>query len=140
MSLPVFPASLDRPLRDNFNQGLGDNRRMFAPEAGPLVPRPRFSRVADPVSMMLDVSRQQRAVFEQFWADDTRRGSLPFLMPDPGTDGWPLLDANGAPMLTAGGQPILLAKTWVCMFSDQVPAITAYGNRWRIAFGIGVLP
>lgn len=140
MTLPVFPASLPKPMRSGFSQGIGDNRRLTAPDAGPIVPRARFSSVADPVSMTLDVSRDQRAVFENWYFSEVKRGVLPFLMPDPGTDGWPLLDSNGQPILLDDGQVLTLAATWLCMFSDKVPQYTVVGVRWRIAFGLSVLP
>lgn len=142
MSLPVFPATLRGPLREGFSHGYGDVRRMFSPEAGPLVPRARMSQVAEPVSLTLDLARAELAVFETFWLSDTRKGSLPFLMPDPMTDGWYLLDPQGEPMLLADGSPILLAKTWLCLFGEKPPVVTPAQRRtrFRVAVSISVMP
>lgn len=142
MSLPVFPATLRGPLREGFSRTYGDVRRMFSPEAGPLVPRPRMSQVAEPVSLVLDLNRADLALFETFWASDTRKGSLPFLMPDPATDGWYLLDPDGDPLLQADGTPILLAKIWLCLFGEKPPVVTPAQKRtrFRVALSISVMP
>lgn len=115
---------------------------MFAPEAGPLAPRSRMSLVADNVALTLDLDRDGLAVFETFWGAVRGRGALPFLMPDPATDGWPLLDAGGQPLLMGDGTPILLAKMWVCLFGERPPVVTPdqRRTRFRVAVSISVMP
>lgn len=142
MSLPVFPATLRGPLREGFSRTYGDARRVFSPESGPLVPRPRMSLVAEPVFLVLDVNRADLAFFETFWLLDTRKGSLPFLMPDPMTDGWYLLDADGESILLADSSPILIAKTWLCLFGEKPPVVTPAQRRtrFRVAVSISVMP
>jgi hypothetical protein len=141
MTLPLFPPELEyRPLRETFSIGTGDTRRLFQPDSAPLAPRARYSTAARPVAMTIEADRNGLAVFDHFYEVTLGNGARPFLMPDPATDGWPLLDADGAPMLMGDGTPILLAATWVCLFSAAVPVRTPVGNRFRIAFGIGVMP
>jgi hypothetical protein len=61
-------------------------------------------------------------------------------MPDPTTDGWPLLDQDGAPLTTEGDVPILLAETWLCLFGDRLPAASIAGLHFRVSMTILVLP
>lgn len=140
MTLPVFPPILDRPLREGFSIASGEARRLFEPEAAPVQPRARYSRVAKPVSMSLITDRNGLAIFNRFYEVTLINGALPFLMPDPITDGWPLLTADGFPLLTGAGQPILLAATWVCLFGKNLPMRVPVGVGFRISFSLGVMP
>jgi len=79
-------------------------------------------------------------VFDTFFQDQTRHGALPFYMPDPTTDGWPLLLADGRPFLTSEGKPILLAARWLCLFGDTQPAVGVVGIEFRINFNVWVMP
>lgn len=67
-----------------------------------------------------------------------------FWMPDPTTDGWPLLTSDGKPMLIAGGPqdglPILMAGRWLVTFGKNLPAETVIGVDFRMSFGVEVMP
>lgn len=141
MTLPTFPAELDKPMRDSFAMGTGETRRLFQPEAAPLVPRARYSTASKPVAMTLIVDRNGLAVFDNFYQYTLGNGASPFLMPDPSTDGWGLLDADGNPLLLGGdGAPLLLAATWVCMFGAGLPERRMTGRNFSISFGLAVMP
>jgi len=140
MSVPQFPPELDRPLRDGFSLDDGETRRLFQPDAAPLVPRARYSSAARPVAMTLILDRNQLAIFDRFYNDELGRGARVFIMPDPTTEGWPLLAADGAPLLTADGRPILLAGTWLCLFGKSLPSRRPVGVSFSVSFTLGVLP
>ena len=140
MSLAVWPADLPKPQRDGFQVQIADPRKRKAAETGPPGYRRRWSSVARNVALSIDVTRSGKAVFDTFYDDETRMGSLPFQMPDPLTDGWALLDATGKAVLTEEGAPILLSEQWLCLFGDETPVQSARGNRFVIAFSVTVMP
>lgn len=137
----VWPSDLPRPRRDGHRSQPMDPRLRKSPETGPPGWRRRYSSVARSVALVLDLSRAQKAVFDNFHAEATAYGTLPFTMPDPTTDGWPMLTGDGAPLLTQTGAPILLAATWLCLFGDQPPAESMVGGvTFRISFSVLVMP
>lgn len=107
---------------------------------GPPGYRRRYSSAARQVGLTISVYRWQKAVFDQFFEETTRFGSLPFSMPDPVTDGWPALSTDGMPLLTTGGQPILLARQWICLFGQDMPSDTIRGVKFQISFSVSVMP
>ena len=140
MTLPSWPTVLPRPERSGYESRLEDPRLRRATGSGPPGYRRRWSSVARTVRMTIEVPRADRSVFDLFFEDTTAMGSLPFLMPDPTTDGWAALTGGGVPILTEDGSPILLAAQWVCLFGSEMPAVTARGIRFRIAFSVSVMP
>ena len=93
MTLPAWPSELPRPSRASWSAQLQDPRARRSAENGPPGYRRRFSSAARLVTMEIEVSRNGKAVFDTFHAD-LAYGSLPFTMPDPTTDGWPLLSST----------------------------------------------
>lgn len=140
MSLAVWPADLPKPQRDGFQGQIMDPRKRKATETGPPGYRRRWSSVARAVSLSIDVTRSQKAIFDNFYEDETGMGSLPFWMPDPLTDGWALLDAEGNAVLSGDGAPILLSAQWLCLFGDETPMESIRGVRFVIAFSVAVMP
>lgn len=141
MTLPAWPTDLPRPLRTSWGSALQDPRLRRAAETGPPGYRRRYSSVARIVGMEIDVSRAEKAVFDRFFEDTLKLGSLPFTMPDPVTDGWALLDTDGNPLLDGNGAPILLGAIWVCLFGAEMPTESIPGGtRFRIAFTVAVMP
>ncbi|AMY72321.1 hypothetical protein [Frigidibacter mobilis] len=84
-------------------------------------------------------TRSQKATFDSFFSDQAMGTNL-FWMPDPTTDGWPMLTADGAPVLTAEGAPVLLSAQWLCLFGDAMPTETILGVRFQISFSVSVMP
>lgn len=138
--IATWPSTLPRPLRESWQASPQDARLKRRTDNGPSGYRRKFSSSAKLVSLSIDVGRDGKAVFDNFFADECAKGSLPFYMPDPTTDGWPLLADGGAPLLTDEGVPLLLANIWLCQFGDSVPVETVIGNRFRVAFSIAVMP
>ncbi|MER8762897.1 hypothetical protein [Mesorhizobium sp. M0968] len=112
----------------------------MAEDAGPPNVRRRFSAVASSVSFSTQLDRSQLARFDRFYDEETKQGTLPFLLSDPGTDGWPLLSDDGTPLLTDEGVPILMAETWLCLFGQQLPVVAAMDMIWKVTFQVVVMP
>lgn len=138
--IPEWPVDLPRPRRDGWQAAPQESRLRRRSDSGPPGYRRRFSSVARLVTLAIDVSRDGKAIFDNFYAEDTADGSLPFYMPDPTTDGWALLTDEGVPILTGDGEQILLAETWLCQFGDALPSETIRGVEFRITFSVVVLP
>lgn len=140
MSVPTWPTSLPRPMRRDWQAQVQDPRLSKSAETGPPAYRRRWSNTARLVQMTVDVSRDGKAEFERFVMRTTEHAALPFYMPDPTTDGWPLTDTAGVPLLTSEGQPLLASAMWLCLFDQPFPTETIIGNRFRMAFAVAVLP
>ncbi|WP_146592200.1 hypothetical protein [Puniceibacterium confluentis] len=140
MSIDVWPADLPLPGRSDYSQSWQEARLARPADAGPPSYRRRTSAVARPVTLSMRLYRSQKAVFDQFYADTVCYGAKPFTMPDPTTDGWPLLSAGGVPVLTEEGTPILLSAQWLCLFGDTSPQVRVDGLRFRVSFSIWVMP
>lgn len=145
MTIAIWPASLPKPERSTWQATSQDVRRERQAETGPTMPgRPRFSNAAKLVSLSILVSRDLKAVFDNFHEFDTRKGTRLFWMPDPTTDGWGLFDSNGQPLLISGGaddgKPILLAARWLCSFGKTMPSEAVVGGEFRISFSVMVMP
>ncbi len=140
MSVAIWPQSLPRPMRSGFQSQILDPRKSKSAETGPPGYRRRFSSVAQDYAMTIDVPRSEKAVFDNFYRFETKFGSKPFWMPDPTTDGWPVLTAGGDAVLTGNGDPLLLSARWLCLFGATTPRETVKGIRFRIAFTVTVLP
>lgn len=140
MSVALWPDALPNPSRDDYQAQRQDPRLR---RSGGGVPgyRRRFSSTSRVVQLALvDVPRSLKAVFDNFYELTVSDGALPFLMPDPVTDGWPLLDPEGLPVLDGADLPLLLSAQWLCLFGDEPPVETISGNRFDIAFSVAVLP
>lgn len=139
MTYAVWPTSLPRPERNTWQSQPQDARLKRQSDAGPPGFRRRFSQAAKTVTLSVLLSRNQKAVFDRFFEADTRGGSLLFWMPDPTTDGWPMLTADGVPVLNGAGQPVLLSARWLCLF-DAMPAEAIVGIEFRKSFSVVVMP
>jgi len=140
MTLPQWPAELPRPNRAGYQRQTDDPRLARSADAGPPSYRRRWSAVSRSVALVIDLGRSQKAVFDAFHDEVTAMGSLPFRMPDPTTDGWPVLTSDGVPILAGDGAPLLLAAHWLCLFGATTPVETMHGLRFRISFSVTVLP
>lgn len=138
--IPNWPTDLPRPMRQGYQSSPMEARLKRRAEAGFPGYRRRFSSVAEIVMLTLDVSRNERAIFDKFHRETSKFGSKTFYMPDPTTDGWALLTSEGGQLLASNGAPLLLSARWLCMFGDTQPATTVVGVRFRIAFDVAVMP
>ena len=138
--IPVWPSELPRPERGPYQGQRQDPRERRRTETGPRGHRRRFSSFARIHSLTIDVTRNQKAIFDRFFDQDTAAGSLPFLMPDPLTDGWPLLAPSGEPLHTPDDQPILISAFWLCQFGETMPVERVLGIRFQITFPLEEMP
>ncbi len=138
--IQIWPADLPRPERPTWQLTPQDARRKTQSEAGPPRYRRRFSSAAKMVTLSVILSRNGKAIFDRFFHEDCSEGARLFYMPDPTTEGWPLLAADGTPLLTSGGAPILMGGRWLCAWGDQMPAETVQGVEFKKTFSIVVMP
>ena len=135
-----WPSELDPPMRQGFEQAFGEGRLITRSEGGPPSLRGRFSSTPDIVALTLDLSRNELARFDRFWAEEIGRGALPFLMENPTTFGIHLADETGAWICDEAGNPILVYDVWICQIGTQLPARTVIGVRWRLSLRLAVMP
>ncbi|WP_275789682.1 hypothetical protein [Pararhizobium gei] len=135
----TWPAELPLPNREGWQRGLEDPRQDRTSTAGPVLPRLIHGVIIRNVSLVMDIDRAQLAVFDRFLEDDTAIGSLPFLMPDPITDGWPALTSSGQPILMPDGRPLLMSSRKRCYFGKPLPTDVPIGNRFRVSYRLVVL-
>ena len=140
MTVPEWPVSLPRPERNGYKAQNMDPRLRKSTETGPPGYRRAYSKVARSVSLTIDVSRADKAVFDTFHELTTGAGTTPFWMPDPTTDGWQMLTETGAPILTGEGLPVLLSARWLCLFGETAPTEIIRGVRFIISFPVWVMP
>lgn len=136
-----WPETLPRPERDSWQSQPVDIRRRTQNDAGPPRSRRRLSGVSREVALSVVLSRDLKSVFDDFWAVTCVHGTRYFRMPDPTTDGWPMLSEEGMPMQTEDGTPILMAANWLCAWGSEPPVETIHGQiEFRKSFSVVVLP
>ena len=141
MSYPVWPAGLDQFERSGYQVQRQDARRRRQADAGPPAFRRRFTSVATMVSLSLVTDRNGKAVFDRVYEDATQLGAWLFWMPDPATQGWPVIAATGSPLLAGDGTPLVMGSRRLVSFGDEPPVETMHGDHeFRIAFGVVVMP
>jgi hypothetical protein len=141
MSIQTWPTSLPRPERKSWQRSSQDARLKRQPMAGAPSYRSKYSRAAELVVLSVVLDRNQKAIFDNFHRYDCSDGVALFWMPDPTTDGWPLLHSNGTPLLTSEGLPLLMSKKWLCAWGDEMPVESIIGQvQFRKSFSIVVVP
>lgn len=139
--IPEWPDDLRKFERDAWQVQAVEARRKRQGEAGPPGYRRRYSSVPRLVGVSIVLSRNEKAVFDQFYHVTCAEGSRNFWMPDPSTDRWALLASDGSPMLTGDGAPILMAARWLCAWGDLLPVESMDGDvDFRKEFQVVVLP
>ena len=141
MNVAVWPSDLPRPLRSGWQRQAVDARRPRINEAGPVGLGRRYTSVPETVGLTMRVDRVQRDIFDRFVALTLAHGALPFWMPDPSTDGWPLLTPEGVPLLTQEGEPLIMARRWLCQMGSEMPVEgPIQGVTFQFTFTVLVLP
>ena len=141
MTYPVWPKALVKFERSGWQLQPQDARRKRQSDAGPPGFRRRFSSVARNVGLVLRVSRADLSTFWRFHNSDCSHGSSLFWIPDPSTDGWPLLTRRNAPILTADGRPLLASARWLCAWGDEPPVESVHvQTEFKLSFSIWVMP
>jgi hypothetical protein len=87
------------------------------------------------------------ARFEQFWAEDTIEGTVPFIIANPIRNNKPLTTADGTPLTKRSstpegdGEPLLVSAHWLVMFGDDTPTISvASGLLYSIQYPLVIMP
>lgn len=115
----AWPGTLPQEvLADGFMLGTGDGRLRTPTSTGPGKVRRRSSATARPLSCRIRIDAAQKAILEDFVADDLQGGALPFTFPNP-----------------VGG-PDLLVR-----FAESLPAyVNQGGDLWMASLDLEVLP
>lgn len=135
-----WPSELPLPSRKKYQHGRTEARLNTKMDAGVERTRLLSSNVADPVAWSITVDRNGKAIFDTFFKETTKRGSILFWIADPTTDGWAILDENNVPLLDGDDTPLLFSETWLCKFGDQMPVETVLGVEFEISFTLSVMP
>ena len=136
--IAVWPSELPNPERGTY-QAQREDARLKKRGRGAVGYRRMTSSAPRLVSMSIEVPRSLKAVFNNFHADATAGGILPFYMPDATTDGWPILSSSDQPVLMPDGTPILMSRRMLCLFGDEMPSENISGVRFQIGFNVLVL-
>ncbi len=142
MTIPTYPAELPPPLRADYGEQSGDGRVFFRNDAGVAVPRLRFSATVDTIPYTIRVNRWRLAVFDHFFVETLKNGSLSFTVPAPLVDGYGILDEDALTLLDENDQPLLDAETMLVMFADGgMPSRTSVqADAFRVSFRLLRLP
>ncbi|WP_349295232.1 hypothetical protein ABEB22_18290 (plasmid) [Thioclava sp. 'Guangxiensis'] len=137
--IATWPTELPRPERNSWQRSYQDGRRKSQGDAGPVRYRRKLSRSTQLVTLSVMLSRSEKAVFDRFFEEECLFGADRFWMPDPTSDGWPLLSSDGTPLQTGDGVPLLVARQWLCAWGDQLPTETIIGREFRMTFSLQVI-
>ena len=140
MSVAVWPSDLPKPTREGYQSQFDDPRLAKSRSTGPMGWRKRWSATTEAVSLAVQLSRAQKGDFDQFFQEDCQFGSLPFWMPDPVSDDWPLLAQDGTPLLLDDETPLLMAARWLCLWGKEMPVERVVGVEFSISFSVLVMP
>ena len=140
MSVAVWPSELPKPTREGYQSQLDDPRLAKSRSTGPIGYRTGWSSTTEGVALSVLLSRSQKGDFDKFFREDCEVGALPFWMPDPVSDGWPLLAADGSPLLLEDGTPLLMAAQWLCLWGKEMPIERVVGVEFAISFTVVVMP
>ncbi len=134
MALPQWPFTR-RVSQNGFTYTFAEGRLKTAIDAGPPKMRRRFSAAVRLVAAQYEGPLADMTRLEQFWSDDTKGGTLPFLMPDQ-----TLLSAGPVPTIPTTSA-IGTVGWWLAMFGDSPPQIGAVGGtNYRASFALMLLP
>lgn len=130
-----WPADLPQFVRrTDFRLTVSDGVLRTKTEAGPGKARRRFSSAPEPLSCSITVDRQGLARFRRFHQEETKNGSLPFVMRDQEFDSCPLAD-----ILTEAGAPIEVVSYRLAMFAEA-PSHTSFGMMFSVGMSLSLMP
>lgn len=115
---------------------------MFRPDTGPPSPRLRFAASVDDIPFSISVARWQLGVFDKFFLETLKKGTLPFTAPAPLIDGFAILDEENEVLLDENDEPLLYGETVLVMFADQgLPRrVSVQADLYRVTFRLLRLP
>ena len=120
--------------RTDFHHTHGDGVLRTKTEAGPGKARRRYSSDPDRMTCSITVDRQGLARFRRFYQEETKNGSLPFVMRDQEFDSCLLAD-----ILTEAGAPIEVVSYRIVMFAEA-PSETSFGMMFSVGMSLSLMP
>lgn len=121
MAVDTWPASPTLPQRllaETYSEGFADGRLVSQMETGPAKVRRRSSAMPRPIKGEMIMTAAQVASLRTFFNTTLIGGSLPFNFPD----------------------PITYPTTILVRFAGGVPAVSAFGSRYKVALDLEILP
>lgn len=130
-----WPADLPQFVhRTDFRLSASDGVLRTKTETGPGKARRRFSSAPELMSCSITVDRQGLARFRRFHQEETKNGSLPFVMRDQEFDGCLLAD-----ILTEAGAPVAIVANRLVMFAEA-PSHTSFGMMFSVGMSLSLMP
>ncbi len=118
--LDVWPVGLPQiPLRDGYKEHEPNLIKRSPMDAGPAKQRPRFTQGIRPFILQVEMDTEQVAIFETFYADTLRDGTIPFTWKHPRTQ-------VNTDFRFVAGQP------------QKIRNATA--RNWRVVMALEVMP
>jgi hypothetical protein len=77
----AWPAGLPNPSSNGYSMTPGDGRQITRMTQGPRRIRKRFVNVPDDISLTLELTGAEAAIFDAFWDGDLDQGMNSVLMP-----------------------------------------------------------
>lgn len=140
MTIPTFPEELPKPIIEGHREQRNDPRRRRTFDAGPPKFVRRYTAVAAEVSLVYRLMVWEKAVFDRFYIDTCKEGSLPFWFQKRYVDGMAILDENGVPLLDESGVQLRWSHMALCLFAEPPVSDDPIRGRQRIAFSVVELP
>lgn len=141
MTYQTWPAELPRPLREGLSTETPDQRRVKATEIGPPETRDRRTLVPRRIAMQFVLSRAEFAILEAFYDDTIGRGASYFWMPDPITDGWPVLDEAFHQVWDQDGMLVLVSALELCSWRGGRPSVRGLrGMKFIVPVAVDIMP
>jgi hypothetical protein len=138
--ISTWPKDLPQVvLSDGYNEGIGDARGQTEMDSGPPHLRLRYSSVVRPISAQIIATADDWQRLRRFWAEDTRKGTLPFVIPNQAIDGFNLQIEAGINLCDDKGIPILIEDWWFVLFGKEPPEKTPYDMYFRVRFSLSVI-
>lgn len=136
MTIPIWPPELPQWMSaSDFNTSPADARTKTPMEAGPSKYRRRVSAAVQPISGTMRFTMEQLARLDQFWIEDTKGGTLPFVFPGQVFNGTVLLTDTGDHLTTEAGEDLLCASYWLVQFAN---AYQVNSRRRSTIFTVGL--
>ncbi|MIL09646.1 hypothetical protein BZU93_27690 [Salmonella enterica subsp. enterica] len=139
MTYPSYPSELPNVLTAGYRRSFADGRFKSRNDGGPADIGSRFSVTYDPIQASTQVSLAQRGTFERFFVEMTKRGAVPFWIPDHTSDGAAWLDENYEPVLFEDFRPVTITEILLVQFTT-LPDFVPRDMAWTISFGLEILP
>ena len=120
--------------RTDFHHTHGDGVLRTKTEAGPGKARRRYSSDPERMTCSITLDRQGLARFRRFYQEETKNGSLPFVMRDQEFDGCYL-----SGLLTESGKRIVVVANRLVMFAEA-PSETSFGMMFSVGMSLSLMP